>query len=272
MTFAAAETGSAPALLEASGLHRSFRLPRRALLRTAPIRHAVREVSLSLGVGGRLGIVGESGSGKSTLLRLLLALERPDSGLVRFRGRPVTGRDLTWFRREVQVVLQDPRNALDPRAIVRDSVAEPLECLRIAGDHDARVAELLIAVGLEPDAAQRYPHEFSGGQRQRMAIARALAPGPTVLVGDEPFSALDATVRGQIIDLVRDLVSRFGLSLILVSHDLGVVQQLCDELLVLKDGTVVERGATEAILTTPQHPYTQALVNAVPTLPPVTRD
>ncbi|MCU1470939.1 MAG: transporter ATP-binding protein [Glaciihabitans sp.] len=263
------ETGTATTLLEATGLHRSFHLPRRALLRPPPIRHAVRAVSLSLTEGTRLGIVGESGSGKSTLLRLLLALDRPDSGTVRYRGRPVTGRELTWFRREVQVVLQDPLNSLDPRSIVRDSIAEPLECLRIPGDHDARVAELLIAVGLEPDAAQRYPHEFSGGQRQRIAIARALAPRPRVLVADEPFSALDATVRGQIIEVVRDLVSRFGLSLILVSHDIGVVQQLCDELLVLKDGAVVEQGPTESVLTTPQHPYTRALLDAVPALPPV---
>jgi ABC-type microcin C transport system duplicated ATPase subunit YejF len=151
--------------------------------------------------------------------------------------------------------------------MIRDTVAEPLECLRIPGDHDERVAEILTAVGLEPDAARRYPHEFSGGQRQRIAIARALAPRPRVLVGDEPFSALDASVRTQIIDLVRDLTVQFGLSLILVSHDIGVVQQLCDQLLVLKDGEVVERGASADVLHAPEHPYTQALLRAVPQLP-----
>ncbi|MFI6172293.1 ATP-binding cassette domain-containing protein [Nocardia sp. NPDC051052] len=254
-------------LLEATDLSRSFRLPRTSLWHRPPQRHAVRAVSLSLNEGSHLGIVGESGSGKSTLLRLLLALDRPDQGEVHYQGRLVTGRDLAWFRREVQVVLQDPLSSLDPRMIVGDSIAEPLECLRIPGNHDYRVSELLVAVGLEPDAAVRYPHEFSGGQRQRIAIARALAPNPKVLVGDEPFSALDASTRAQIIELLRDLVQRFGLSLILVSHDVGVVQQLCDQLLVMKDGAIVERGAAETVLEHPEHPYTQALLDAVPVLP-----
>ncbi len=254
-------------LLEVTGLHKSFRLPRRSLRQRPPMRHAVRDVSLTLTEGSRLGIVGESGSGKSTLLRLLLALERPDAGEVRYQGRVVGGRDLGWFRRDVQVVLQDPLNSLDPRAIVRDTIAEPLECLRIPGDHDDRVAELLTAVGLEPDAAWRYPHEFSGGQRQRIALARALAPRPKVLIADEPFSALDASVRAQIIELIRDLATRFGVSLILVSHDIGVVQQLCHEVLVLKDGAVVESGPTPTVLGNPQHPYTRTLLSAVPTLP-----
>ncbi|UOZ11902.1 ABC transporter ATP-binding protein [Amycolatopsis sp. WQ 127309] len=237
------------------------------MFEAAPPRHAVQDVSLSLHDGGRLGIVGESGSGKSTLLRLLLALERPDAGTVHYGGRLVTGRDLTWFRRDVQVVLQDPYSSLNPRTLVRDIVAEPLECLRVPGDHDGRVEEILVAVGLEPDAARRYPHEFSGGQRQRIALARALAPRPKVLVGDEPFSALDASVRAQIIDLVAGLTTAFGLSLVLVSHDIGVVQQLCDRLLVLKDGVVVEAGATTDVLTAPSHPYTRALLDAVPQLP-----
>ncbi|OXR41981.1 Oligopeptide transport ATP-binding protein OppF [Nocardia cerradoensis] len=254
-------------LLEATGLSRRFRLPRRSLWERPPLRHAVRDVGLSLAEGARLGIVGESGSGKSTLLRLLLALDRPDAGRIRYRDRPVTGRDLAWFRREVQVVLQDPLNSLDPRLLVGDSIAEPLRCLRVPGDHEERIAEVLAAVGLEPDAAQRYPHEFSGGQRQRIAIARALAPRPRVLVGDEPFSALDAAIRAQIIDLVRDLADEFGLSLILVSHDIGVVRQLCDELLVMKDGSVVESGSTATVLDNPRHPYTRTLLDAVPTLP-----
>ncbi|WP_280446990.1 ATP-binding cassette domain-containing protein [Nocardia brasiliensis] len=254
-------------LLEAEDLSRSFRLPRTRLFGHAPRRNAVRAVSLTLAEGSHLGIVGESGSGKSTLLRLLLALDRLDGGEVRYQGKPVRGRDLSWFRREVQVVLQDPLSSLDPRMIVGDSIAEPLECLRIPGNHDYRVAELLVAVGLEPDAAARYPHEFSGGQRQRIAIARALAPNPKVLVGDEPFSALDAPTRAQIIELLRDLVEKFGLSLILVSHDVGVVQQLCDQLLVLKDGEIVERGAAETVLAHPGHPYTRALLDAVPMLP-----
>ncbi|ALG09919.1 ATP-binding cassette domain-containing protein [Kibdelosporangium phytohabitans] len=254
-------------LLTADGLNRRYRLPRRSLSVTTAYRDAVRDVSLNLADGERLGIVGESGSGKSTLLRLLLALDRPDSGVVRYRGREVAGKDLTWYRREVQVVLQDPLGSLDPRMLVRDIVAEPLECLRIPGDHDERVAEVLAAVGMEPGSVRRYPHEFSGGQRQRIAIARALAPHPKVLVGDEPFSALDASVRAQVIGIVRDLIARFGLTLILVSHDIGVVNQLCDQLIVLKDGEVVERGATSTVLSDPRHPYTQALLRAVPRLP-----
>ncbi|MFI9504533.1 ABC transporter ATP-binding protein [Nocardia sp. NPDC052566] len=254
-------------LLEATGLNRTYRLPRRSLFEPAKLRHAVRDVSLTVHAGRHVGIVGESGSGKSTLLRLLLALEKPDHGEVRYQNRAVGGRDLRWFRREVQVVLQDPLSSLNPRMLVRDSIAEPLECLRIPGDHDARVAELLVAVGLEPDAARRYPHEFSGGQRQRIAIARALAPNPKILVGDEPFSALDATVRTRIIELLRDLVRQFGLTLLLVSHDIGVVQQLCDHMLVLRDGEVVEEGDTETVLDAPQHPYTQALLESVPALP-----
>ncbi|WP_372666395.1 ABC transporter ATP-binding protein [Amycolatopsis kentuckyensis] len=254
-------------LLEAAGLHRSYRLPRRRLFGETPVRHAVRDVSLTLEDGGRLGIVGESGSGKSTLLRLLLALERADAGAVRYQGRPVTGRDLTWFRRDVQVVLQDPYSSLNPRSVVRDIVAEPLECLRVPGNHDERVEEVLTAVGLEPDAVERYPHEFSGGQRQRIAIARALAPRPKVLVGDEPFSALDAAVRAQVIDLFAGLADTMGLSLILVSHDIGVVQQLCDRLLVLKDGVAVEQGTTADVLAAPAHLYTRTLLDAVPQLP-----
>ncbi|MGY2061175.1 ABC transporter ATP-binding protein, partial [Nocardia gipuzkoensis] len=211
--------------------------------------------------------VGESGSGKSTLLRLLLALDRPDSGEVRYRGRAVAGRDLTWFRREVQVVLQDPLSSLNPQLSVGYSIAEPLRCLRVPGDHRRRVAELLMAVGMEPDAAQRYPHQFSGGQRQRIAIARALAPEPKVLVGDEPFSALDIATRAQIMGLLKGLADRLGLTLIIVSHDMAVVQSMCEQLLVLKDGVVVERGEVANVLARPAHPYTRTLLEAVPVLP-----
>ncbi|WP_372452248.1 ABC transporter ATP-binding protein [Saccharothrix obliqua] len=254
-------------MLAATGLHRSFRLPRRRVFERAPRRHAVRDVSLSLAEGGRLGVVGESGSGKSTLVRLLLGLDRPDAGDVRYRGRVVAGRDLTWFRREVQVVLQDPYGSLNPRHVVREIVAEPLACLAVPGDHDRRVAEVLAAVGLDPDVVTRYPHEFSGGQRQRIALARALAPNPRVLVADEPFAALDASVRARVVDLVAGLCDRFGLSLVLVSHDIGVVRRLCDRLLVLADGEVVESGPAEEVLHAPRHPRTRALVDAVPRLP-----
>lgn len=257
-------------LLVVDKLNRSFPLPRRTLFGAAGRRHAVRDASFTVPEGGRLGIVGESGSGKSTLLRLLLALDRPDSGTVRFRDREVrTGKAhaLHWLRREVQVVFQDPRGSLDPRMTVREILAEPLECLAVQEDHPKRIAEVLTEVGLEPDAAARYPHQFSGGQRQRIAIARALAPRPCVLVGDEPFSALDASVRERIIDLVADLAARLNLALILVSHDIGVVHRLCDQLLVLRDGEIVEQGRSASVLRAPAHPYTRELLAAVPRLP-----
>jgi ABC-type glutathione transport system ATPase component len=259
-----------PDLLVAEGLSRSFALPRRTLFGPAARRQAVRDAGFTLAEGGRLGIVGESGSGKSTLLRLLLALDRPDSGTVRFRDRAVRvgpPAALHWLRREVQVVFQDPRGSLDPRMTVRDIIAEPLECLAVAENHAARIAEVLADVGLAADAAARYPHQFSGGQRQRIAIARALAPRPSLLVGDEPFSALDASVREKIIELVADLAGRLNLSLILVSHDIGVVHRLCDQLLVLRDGQIVEQGRSATVLRTPTHPYTRELLAAVPRLP-----
>ncbi|MFJ9249136.1 ATP-binding cassette domain-containing protein [Streptomyces sp. NPDC101776] len=258
------------ALLKATGLSRTFRLPRGSLFTPAAHRLAVQDVSLELNEGNSLGVVGESGSGKSSLARLLLALDRPDAGTVHFRDRavlPGPPRKLTWFRREVQVVLQDPMGSLDPRATVRDIVAEPLECLRLPGDHDDRVDELLRAVGLEPSVRGRYPHEFSGGQRQRIAIARALAPGPKVLVGDEPLSALDVSVRAQILALLDDLAEAYGLTLLLVSHDIGVVRHLCTDVLVMKDGRAVEQGPAAQVLADPQHPYTRRLLAAVPRLP-----
>jgi ABC-type glutathione transport system ATPase component len=263
--------GSGDVLLRAEVLHRHYPLPRQRLFGRRAVRHALRGVDLDLPAGGSVGIVGESGSGKSTLVRLLLALDRADAGVVTYRGRPVAPaapRTLRWFRREVQVVLQDPFASLDPRTRVADIVAEPLECLDVPGDHGARVAELLSAVGLEPGTAKdRYPHEFSGGQRQRIAIARALAPGPRVLVGDEPLSALDVGVRGQVMDLLRGLAADLGLALVLVSHDIGAVHRLCEQIMVLHDGRVVERGRTADVLAAPSHPYTRRLLAAVPQLP-----
>jgi peptide/nickel transport system ATP-binding protein len=267
MTVAAEPT--AP-LIQATALGRTFRLPRGSLFGPAAHRHAVRDVSLSVSEGGSLGIVGESGSGKSTLVRLLLALDRADSGSVRYQGREVRPggpRQLAWFRRDVQVVLQDPMGSLDPRATVRDIVAEPLECLRLPGDHDDRVDEVLRAVGLDPAVRRRYPHEFSGGQRQRIAVARALAPGPRVLIADEPLSALDVSVRAQILSLLRELAAQYGLTLLLVSHDIGVVQHLCHDVLVMKDGEAVEQGPAAEVLGDPRHPYTRGLLAAVPRLP-----
>ena len=254
-------------LLEAVSLSKSYG-PRRG----AGARRAVQAldgVSLEVHPGDRLAIVGESGSGKSTLARLFLALEEPTAGEVRFEGATLDIRHragLADLRRAVQIVFQDPLGSLDPRMSIGDSVAEPLRALHIAGDHRARVEELLNAVGLSSSAARRYPHQFSGGQRQRVAIARALAPRPRVLVADEAVSALDVSVRAQVLNLIDDLVDRFGLTLVFISHDLAVVRHLCTRVAVLYRGRLVEQGPAEQVYQDPRHPYTRALLQAVPRL------
>jgi peptide/nickel transport system ATP-binding protein len=258
------------ATLVAEDVHRVYRLPRTSLFGPRAERYALAGVNLTVGAGDTLGIVGESGSGKSTLARILLGLDRATRGTVTFGGRPVApGRphELRWFRRDVQIVFQDPLSSLDPRMRVADIVAEPLVGLDVAGAHEHRIVDVLNSVGIDPNTRHRYPHEFSGGQQQRIAIARALAPHPNVLVADEPVSSLDVSVRAQILDLLRDLVERFRLSLVLVSHDLGVIRSLCARVLVLHDGTVVEEGATDEVFAEPSDPYTRRLLAAVPRLP-----
>jgi peptide/nickel transport system ATP-binding protein len=253
-------------VLEAAGLSKAYRSRRAGA--SEPV-WALRDVSLAVRPGERLGIVGESGSGKSTLARLLLALEAPTAGEVRFEGHPVSLRDragLFGLRRAVQIVFQDPMGSLDPRLRIGDSIAEPLRSLGVPGDHDARVGELLAAVGLPDAAARRYPHQFSGGQRQRIAIARALAPHPRVLVADEAVSALDVSVRAQVLNLIDELVDSFGLTLLFISHDLGVVRHLCTRVAVLYRGELVEDGEADRIYEQPSHPYTAALLAAVPRL------
>jgi peptide/nickel transport system ATP-binding protein len=257
-------------VLAATGLRRSYRLPRRGPFEPGPVRTAVDGVDLSVPAGARLGIVGESGSGKSTLVRLLAGLEAPTAGTVEASGRPVdaraSARASRWFRRETGVVFQDPVASLDPRMRVGAVVAEPLRALRVEGDHRALVREVLDRVDLPADAVDRYPHEFSGGQRQRIAIARAVVHRPRILFGDEPMSALDVVVRARVIDLFRSLADDLGLTLVLVSHDIGVVQRLCDTVAVVSDGRIVERGPV-GLLDDPAHEVTRALVAAAPTLP-----
>jgi peptide/nickel transport system ATP-binding protein len=256
-------------IVEARGLVRTYAMPRTSLRQGPPSVQALRGVDLSVGRGERFGIVGESGSGKTTLARLLLALDQPQAGEVRFEGQQVSGRkerELRFLRRRAQIVFQDPMGSLDPRMRVRQILLEPLRALAVPGDHLARVRELLAAVGLPADAAERYPHQFSGGQRQRIAIARALAPEPELVIADEPVSALDVSVRAQILDLLRDLADRLGLTLIFISHDLSVVRYLCDRVAVMRDGEIVEVGATEQVYEAPEHAYTRALLAAVPTL------
>ncbi|MFE5868642.1 dipeptide ABC transporter ATP-binding protein [Streptomyces roseifaciens] len=265
-------------LLKARGLTRRYARPRRGLFGPRTHFTALEGLDLDLRAGGRTGVVGESGSGKTTLLRLLSGLDRPTSGTVdnvadrgeddgRSQGR-TTGRTTgraPGRSHGLQVVFQDPMGSLDPRMRVRDIIAEPLPDRRSPAA-TARVAELLADVGLPAEAAARYPHQFSGGQRQRIAIARALAPRPSVLLADEPVSALDVSVRAQILDVLSKVTAERDMALCIVTHDLGVVRYLCDEVVVMKEGRVVERGPVERVWEAPEHPYTRQLLEAVPVL------
>lgn len=262
------------ALLVAEGVSRSYAVPRTRLFQRAERRTVLHPTDLSIGDGESLGIIGESGSGKSTLIRLLLGLDRPTSGRVIVEEREVDAdapaRSLHWLRRQTGIVFQDPYASLDPRMTAGQIIAEPLWALDIPGDHRARVREVLEHVGLEASMADRHPHEFSGGQRQRIALARAIAHRPRILVGDEPVSALDVTVRAQILALFEQLRETEGLTLILVSHDIGLVQNLSDTVAVMTEGRIVERGTTSQVLQHPTEDYTRRLLAAVPviSLPP----
>ncbi|MGB3827263.1 MAG: ATP-binding cassette domain-containing protein [Ornithinimicrobium sp.] len=273
MSDAVARDGGARAsAISVHGVSRSFARPRTSLREPGPVVHAVRDVSVDIAPGERFGIVGESGSGKSTLLRMMCGLDQPTSGTIEVTGRPITGqswRDLRWLRGQLQVVFQDPMSSLDPRMNVRDIIAEPLVAQGIGdrASRAARVGELLTAVGMAPDAAARYPHQFSGGQRQRISIARALAPSPAILVADEPVSALDVSVRAQVLNLLDDVVGGFDLTLVFVSHDLSVVRHVCERVAVMQAGEFVEVAPTEQLFRDPRHPYTRELLAAVPTLP-----
>ncbi|KQZ25547.1 diguanylate cyclase [Microbacterium sp. Root553] len=252
-------------------MQRDYAVPRRSTLARPRTQTALAATDLDIVEGSSLGIIGESGSGKSTLVRLLLGLDRPTAGMVRVDGRTVdaaaSARSLHWLRRQTGLVFQDPYASLDPRMTAAQIIREPLWALAIDGDHRARVREVLEQVGLEPEMADRYPHEFSGGQRQRIALARAIVHRPRILVGDEPLSALDVTVRAQILELLIELRRTTDLTLVLVSHDIGVVQNLCDTVVVMKDGSIVERGATTDVLLHPRHDYTRTLLAAIPVIP-----
>lgn len=230
---------------------------------------ALAPVDLTVTEGRSLGIIGESGSGKTTLTRLMLGLSVPSSGTVRYLDQPVVpGRyGPNQLRREVQLVLQDPFASLNPRMTIGQIIAEPLRLLHVPGNRRELVRRAMKEVELDPAWASRYPHQLSGGQRQRVAIARAIAPNPRVLIADEPVSALDVSVRVTILALLRSLKERIGLTLVVVSHDLGIVQHLCEETMVLVSGRCVERGTTDQILHRPVHPATRELIAAVPSLP-----
>ena len=260
---------SALALVEVKHLVQRYSLPRENMFRPPGHVLALNDVSVRVMPGKSLGIVGESGSGKSTLARLVMALERPSSGSVSVLGRDLFSLppdELRRARRDFQMVFQDPYGSLDPRQTIARIVAEPLTALSQL-DRRAqreRVAAVLRQVGLRDADMDKFPHEFSGGQRQRIAIARALITQPKLIVADEPVSALDVSVQAQVLNLMQDLQEQYGLSYILISHDLAVVDYLCDEIAVMYLGRIVEQGRPEDLFEHCAHPYTRALLEAVP--------
>ena len=262
-----------PPLLQTIGLGKTYALPRRQLWQASPQVIALQDVDLTVYGGRNVGIVGESGSGKSTLARLAMALDKPTTGQVLWNGQALSamsGAALRAARRDCQMVFQDPYGSLDPRMTVQRIVAEPLQALSHTSRAEQReqAAEALTQVGLHHNDLDKYPHEFSGGQRQRIAIARALITRPQLIVADEPVSALDVSIQAQILNLLLDLQQRFGMTYLLISHDLAVVNHLCDEVLVMQQGRVVEQGSPRQLFSHARHPYTQTLLNAVPQIAP----
>jgi oligopeptide/dipeptide ABC transporter ATP-binding protein len=268
-------------VLEVEGLFKEFPIRSGLLQRETGRVRAVQDVSFSIGRGETLALVGESGCGKTTVSRCILRALPPTKGAIRFSpepGRsidmaPLSRRALRPLRRHIQMIFQDPYASLNPRMMVGDIIAEPLLVNGVAAaQRQSRVRELLDLVGLPAAARTRFPHAFSGGQRQRIGIARALALDPTLVVADEPVSALDVSVQAQIINLLLDLQDRLRLSMLFVAHDLGVVRHVSDRVAVMYVGRIVETASTAALYARPLHPYTEALLAAVPKADPALRD
>lgn len=235
--------------------------------------HALKDVSLTLEQGETLGVVGESGSGKSTLARVICQLQAATSGKVTWKGdniREYNRQQLHYYRQQIQLIFQDPLDALDPRMTIGQIIAEPAQHLLQMPDTEVqqKVRTMIAKMGLSEEHLNRYPHEFSGGQCQRIGIARAMMVEPELLVCDEPVSALDVSVQAQIINLLNDLKQQHGMSQLFISHDMSVVKHICDRLIVLYQGQIVEAGSVEAIFADPRHPYTQKLLSSVPLLKP----
>ncbi len=260
-------------LLQVDNLVREYTMPREKLFGPPPKVHALNGVSFTIEAGRSMGIVGESGSGKSTLARLVMALDKPTAGSVKLLGRDLHAlprEELRQARRDIQMVFQDPYGSLDPRQTVERIVSEPLAAQGDASrdEQHQRAADALASVGLRANDLGKYPHEFSGGQRQRIAIARALITRPRLIVADEPVSALDVSVQAQVLNLMQDLQTEFGITYMLISHDLAVVHHLCDDVAVLWQGRIVEQGPPERLFHAAEHPYTRALLEAVPEAEP----
>ncbi len=266
-----------PALLEVSGLKKSFAVGGGLLRRRAPMVRAVDDVTFEVRRGEVLGLVGESGSGKSTLGRSILRLNKPDAGSIRFDGQEIAGmsrRQMRPIRQRMQMVFQDPFASLNPRMTVEQLVGAPLIIQgleRSAAERRERVVSVLRRVGLAAEHVDRFPHEFSGGQRQRIGIARALISLPSLIVADEPVAALDVSVQAQIVNLLLDLSTEFGLTILFITHDFSVVGRIADRVAVMYLGRIVELADTAALFASPAHPYTEALLSAIP-VPDPTRN
>ncbi len=256
-------------IIQTIGVCQEYKLPRTSLFGERPVLAALKNVDFYAMEGESVGIVGESGAGKSTLTRILVGMEKPSSGSFKFKNQEVWSSDDEFkaeFRRSVQMVLQNPRSSFDPRMTIAQSLLQPLKGLKIGGDHQKRIHEVLDQVGLGVDSLKKYPYEFSGGQLQRVAIARALIPNPKILIADEPVSALDVSIQAQVLNLLNDLVKDLNLTLILITHDLSVVSYVTTRVAIMVNGEIAEVDSPKALFQNPKSTIAKSFVDSVLTV------